>query len=223
MSDGIHASGAGQPHTSTSAGSSMVDIAKDEAADLKDTTADVAKDVAHTVKDETSSVAHETKAQAQELFRQARRELSDQAATQQERIAAGLGVLGDELASMARNSEGSGMAADLVQRASTRASSAASWLAGRDPSGVLDEVKGFARNRPTVFIGAALLTGVIAGRLTRALMAHAKEESERPVDQAPADSTPTVPLTEDAPLYAESAARFDSNGLGASREQSDTL
>jgi hypothetical protein len=155
----------------------MVDTAKHEAGELKSTATDAAKDVAGTAKSEAADVARATKNQAAELFHQTQRQLSDQAASQQRRLASGLGAIGDELGSMARNADG-GMAADLVQRVSDRASSAASWLDGRDPAGVLAEVKTFARRRPMVFIGAALVAGLAAGRLTRALIAEAKDESD---------------------------------------------
>jgi hypothetical protein len=154
----------------------MVDTAKHEAGELKSTATDAAKDVAGTAKSEAADVARATKNQAAELFHQTQRQLSDQAASQQRRLASGLGAIGDELGSMARNAEG-GMAADLVQRVSDRASSAASWLDGRDPAGVLAEVKTFARRRPMVFIGAALVAGLAAGRLTRALISEARDES----------------------------------------------
>lgn len=181
MSDGTYATGSGEPYRPSNGESGTVDTAKEAAADLKDTATDAARDVAGTAKDEAASVAHETKAQAADLLQQTRRELSDQAATQQERVAAGLSAIGDELGAMARGSEGSGVAADLVQRVSDKASSAASWLSDRDPAGVLDDVKAFARRRPAVFIAAALIAGVVAGRLTRALIANAQDDSDEPV------------------------------------------
>lgn len=176
MSDGSYAMGADPSAGSANGESSKVDTAKQEASDLKATATDAAKDVAGTAKSEAADVAHTTKSQATELFHQTQRELSDQAASQQRRLAAGLGALGDEFGSMARNAEG-GMAADLVQRVSDRARGAASWLDGRDPAGVLADVKAFARRRPMVFIGAALVAGIAAGRLTRAMISEAKDEA----------------------------------------------
>ena len=185
MSDGTFAENRNAQHDTTNQQEGVIESAKHEASDLKDTTTDAAKDVASTVKDETGAVAHETKAQVKDLYREATRELSDQASTQQQRIASGLGAIGDELGSMARNSQGTGIAADLVQRAGDRASSAAAWLDSRDPSGVLDDVKAFARRRPALFIGGALLVGLVAGRLVRALASNAHDDSG-------AASTPSV-------------------------------
>lgn len=176
MSDGSYATGADPSAGSATGESSTVDTAKQEAADLTATATDAAKDVAGVVKSEAVDVARATKSQASELFHQTQRELSDQAASQQRRLAAGLGAFGDELGTMARSAEG-GMAADLVQRVSDRARGAASWLDGRDPAGVLADVRMFARRRPLVFIGAALVAGVAAGRLTRAMVAQAKDDA----------------------------------------------
>jgi len=237
MSDGTYRSdtgtgtgaGVGEPHDADT-----VDTAKHEAADLKDTAAGAAKDVAGTAKDEATSVAQETKAQAKDLFDQTRTELTDQASKQQERIAAGLGALGDELGSMAQNSDSSGIAGDLVQKVAERVSGAASWLNSRDPSGVLADVKSFARRRPAAFIGGSLLAGILVGRLTRALAANAKDAasssdsatsgSPRPVTAGPSVPSTRVPVTaEESPLYAESAARSLAAGQGVSNERSDTF
>lgn len=233
MSDGNYAMGAGQPQAGHSDDSSMAGTVKDEAADLKDTATDAAKDVAGTAKHEAAAVVGETKAQAKELFLQTQRELSDQAASQQRRVAAGLGSLGEELSDMARDSTGSGIAADLVQQVATRASGAAAWLDSRDPAGVLQDVKLFARRRPIVFIGAALVAGIAAGRLTRALIANARDEAaSSPTEPAALShtATPAVPAyaappasAEDSPLYAESAARRDTTGGEVPNERSDTF
>src|SRR5690606_25470999 len=122
-----------------------VEDAKHEAADLKDSAAAQAKDVLDTAKDEAASVVGEAKLQAKDLYHQTQRELKDQAGAQQQRLAAGLHSVGDELRSMAAGSDGSGIAADLVQQVSGRMSAAATWLGDRDAGSVLDEVKRYAR------------------------------------------------------------------------------
>ncbi len=256
MSDGNIAASGGSPHDATggsydaSAGSTdaggaspTMEDAKHEAAELTDTATGAAKDVAGTAKDEAASVARETKAQAKDLFEQGRQEFSDQASKQQQRLAAGLDSLGSELSTMARSSDGSGIASDLVQKASDRIAGAASWLGSREPSGVLQDVKAFARRRPGAFIGAALLAGIAAGRLTRALAANAKESSgssgstpaltsgassqgaSAPVGGAVPVSTvtPPPPAPYETPVFTESASRLGSPGQGVADERPDTL
>lgn len=167
--------------------SGTVDTAKREAADLKDTAKTQAKDVLGTAKDEASTVISEAKVQAKDLYAQTQRELKDQAGTQQQRIAVGLRSVSDELGSMAANSDGSGVASDLVQQASSRLSAASTWLADRDPSAVLTEIKRYARRKPGTFILVAAVAGAVVGRLTRALAANASD------DKAAAIETPALP------------------------------
>ena len=233
MSDDTYATSGGTSRDA-SGDSHKVDAVKHEAAELKDTATGAAADVAGTAKEEAVSVAQETKAQAIDLFHQGREELTDQASKQQQRIASGLSSLGSELSTMASSSQGSGIASDLVQKAADRVSSAASWLGSREPSGVLQDVKSFARRRPGAFIGAALLAGIAAGRLTRALATNAKESSGaghgagvRTTPSAPpAPVTPPVaPASHETPVYADSSARFGSptGGQGVADERPDTL
>lgn len=157
--------------------SGKADAAKHEAADLADTATTQAKDVLGTAKDEAASVVGEAKTQVKDLYAQTTRELKEQANTQQQRLAGGLRSVSDELGSMASNSEGSGVASDLVQQVAGRLSGAASWLGDRDPASVVTEVKRFARRKPGVFILGAAITGVVVGRLTRALASnHSSDE-----------------------------------------------
>ncbi|MBO3662371.1 hypothetical protein [Microbacterium stercoris] len=161
---------------SVEGGNGTAETAKQEAVGVKDTAQAEAGHVVETAKQEVSSVAHETKAQARQVYAETRRELSEQAATQQQRVADGLRSIGDELQQMARGSENPGMATEFVEMASTRLSDASSWLSQRDPGSLVHEVKTFARRKPGLFIAGALVAGIAAGRLTRALAEGAKEE-----------------------------------------------
>jgi hypothetical protein len=202
--------------------SGRVDAAKQEAADLKDTATAQAKNVLRTAKEEAPTVIGEAKVQAKDLYAQTQQELKDQANTQQQRLAGGLRSVGDEFGSMAANSEGGGVASDLVQQVSARLSAAATWLGDRDTSAVLTEVKRFARRQPGTFILASAVAGIVLGRLTRALAANAADEktdvttAALPTAPAPAlvvpdPWTPTpVGTAPDAgagtPLYGQTAS-----------------
>lgn len=142
---------------------------KDEASRVAGSAAQAGKDVAGTAKEQAKNVAGEAKSQAKELYHQTQRELRDQAAQQQERVASGLHSVGDELDQMASSSDQGGVASDLVRQAGQRAHSIASWLDQRDPGSLLNEVKSYARRNPGTFIAAAAIAGALAGRLTRAL------------------------------------------------------
>lgn len=207
MSD-IYGTAPAGPEGESSGASGKIDAAKQEATDLKDTAVTEAKDVLGTVKDEASSVVGEAKTQAKDLYAQGRRELTDQANAQQQRLASGLRSVGDELGTMASGSGGEGLAGDLARQVSGRLSSAAAWLSERDAGGVVEEVKRFARRKPGTFILGAAVAGVVIGRLTRALASNASDDT----DSASATSSRSSAT---APAAA-------ANGLTASAERADT-
>lgn len=194
---------------------SGVETVKDEGAAVTDTAVDAAKDVGQRTKDEAASVVNDAKDELQNLYQQTRSELTDEAAKQQDRVATGLQAIGDDLNAMAAHSEENGLARELVRNTSQRVGDAATWLSAREPGDVLHEVKSFARRQPGVFIGAAAIAGVVAGRLTRALAASAKDDQERgTAGSAPAGrSTDTPPLPSEDPLGAPSGADVPASPL----------
>ncbi|WP_314427246.1 hypothetical protein [uncultured Microbacterium sp.] len=240
MSNSYDTSGPRGSNATSPESSGTVDAAAHEAADLTNTAAEQAKDVLGTAAHEAASVAGEAKAQAKDLFAQTQREFSEQARTQQQRVAEGLRSISDELGSMSSSSSGTGIAADLVHQVSSRLSAASTWLGDRDPAAVLAEVKRFARRKPGTFILAAAVVGVVAGRLTRALASSASDEKSAtpalattvpapaPVEVHPDPAVP-VPVGSTAgapastPLYAQTASgRQDVLGE-ADHDRSDTV
>ena len=143
--------------------------AKEQAGHVAKEAADAGALLAGTAKEQAGKVGAEAKTQVKDLLSQTQRELRDQAGTQQTRVAGGLRSLGDELGSMARNSDGTGVATDLVQQLSTRADGIATWLDNRDPGSLLGEVRNYARQHPGTFIAIAATAGLLAGRLTRSI------------------------------------------------------
>jgi ElaB/YqjD/DUF883 family membrane-anchored ribosome-binding protein len=119
---------------------------------------------------EAQGVKQEAGTQARRLMNQAGTEVKNQASEQQKRAAGSLRGMGSQLRQMADGTEEQGMAKDLVSQAASRVDSAASWLDDRDPAALLEEVKSFARQRPGLFIAIAAGAGIVAGRLTKALM-----------------------------------------------------
>lgn len=154
---------------------STSEVAKDQAQSVASDAKQSSQQVAQTAKEQTQEVASEARYQARELYQQLRSEAGDQAATQHQRAASGLHTLGDELSSMARGSEQSGVATDLAQQAADRVHSLAGWLESREPGDVLGEVTSFARRKPGTFLAAAAAVGFLGGRLTRGLAADASD------------------------------------------------
>lgn len=155
---------AGTTYESTTPG------AREEASNLASEAGDAGRRVAGVAKDESKAVGSEARRQARRLADQVGGEVRQQAAQQQSRAASGLRSLGDEFSNMASGTgSGSGLAADIARQAGDRVGAAAQWLDERDPKSILEEVKGFARRRPGVFLAIAVGAGVVVGRLTRAL------------------------------------------------------
>ena len=72
---------------------------------------------------------------------------------------------------MARDARGESMAAGLVRSLGQHSSRAANWLDSREPADLVEEARGFARRHTGAFLLVAIGVGVVAGRITRALMA----------------------------------------------------
>jgi hypothetical protein len=169
------------PGSPSSVGSA--DIARDEAADVKDKAMDAGQHVAGVAKEQTGKVAAEAQAQAKDLLAKSQEELRSQAAQQQQRAATGLHSLAQELHAMAEGSEDPGFASDLVREAARRTSSMADWLSDREPGELLDEVRSFARQRPGTFLSLAAAAGLVTGRLGRGLKEGAPEEPRHAADR----------------------------------------
>jgi len=183
-----------------------------DATDVKDTAVAGAGNVVDTAKQEASSVASEAKSQAKTLYHQGKRELRDQAEKQQHRAADGLRSAGEELRSMASSAQNPGLATDLVRQASHRVSGVADWLSARNPESLLQEVKQYARRRPGMFIGIAVVAGIAAGRLVRAL---ADENADRKSDQMQGDGMRTADYTARPVTTGWTGNGSPSEGLGA--------
>jgi len=158
-----------------SSSSSTPGVAKEQAAGVAQNAAEAGRRVGGTAAEQASNVAGEASQQAKNLLGQTTSELQQQAAQAQQRVAAGIRSLGEELASMADRSEQSGTATDVVRQASQRADALAGWLDDRDPGSLVQEVTDFARRRPGAFLAIAAGAGLLAGRLTRGTIAAAKD------------------------------------------------
>jgi hypothetical protein len=145
-------------------------------------------------------VAGEAKRQARDLIGEARGQVTEQARNGQHKATEGLRAVADELRQMADNSDQSGPASDLARQAADKAADFAEWLNRREPGDLIEEVRGFARRRPGVFLVGAAFAGVLAGRLTRGVVdANRQDDSALPVprtayDQPYPSGVPTPPL-----------------------------
>ncbi|MDQ1732644.1 MAG: hypothetical protein QOK10_2803 [Pseudonocardiales bacterium] len=148
-------------------------------------------------KDQVSNVAKEASRQARGLLEQTRSEITDQAGRQQQRVAEGLRSIADELRSMTEHSGQSGVLTDMARQGADKTKDLASWLAEREPGGLVTEVKTFARQRPGTFLLLSAGVGLAFGRLTRGLKAASTDTG------ATASPAPLAPLEPPAAIVVE--------------------
>lgn len=190
------------PSGSGSAGGDEASM-KDKAAESAEAGKQAAGEVAQTAAEHAKEVAQEAQSQARNLVGEARDQLRTHAGDQHRNAVSNLRSLGDELHSMAANSQdGGGVATEFVGQAADRAHGVADWLDGRQPEDLLDELRRFARRRPGAFLAGALVGGVLAGRLTRgAVAAHSDDSaaSDSPDGDRPLPGPGSTDTTSPAP------------------------
>lgn len=162
--------------------------AKARAQEVAGTATDEARHVAGDAAQQAREVAGEAASHARDLLDEARGHLETQSRDQLDRLVEMLRTAGDELQQMAQ--QGDGVAGDLARQVADRVQSLSSHLEGRQPTDLLDDVRGFARRRPGTFLLGALAAGVAAGRLARG----AKEGTGRSSSGA-YGSSPRLPQT----------------------------
>lgn len=136
-----------------------------------------ARTVAGEAGDEARAVAHEAKNQAQHLFGEAKHRVMDQV---DHELTSTVRSLGSQLSALAdgRRDE-AGQLADLVDQARERMMGFADRIEQRGPMSALDEVAGFARRRPGMFLLGAVGAGFAIGRMVRAGTDHERDEQGR--------------------------------------------
>lgn len=182
--------------------SSTTETAKEQAKNVKDTTAQATQQVTETAKQQAGQVAGDVKQQAQQLATQTKSELSDQAISQRDRAADSLRSLGGEFRTMAESSDSSGLGTQLASQGADLAEQMADFLAQRDPSQLLDEVRDFARRRPGGFLMGAALAGVVVGRLGRGVMSARSNDDASSSEQFDSLRAPTTGQAVGYDVYA---------------------
>jgi hypothetical protein len=162
---------------------------KDKATDAAQAAKQVGPDVVQTAADKATDVAHETGKQARDLLGEARDQVRLQARTQHRAVVGKLRLLGDELGSMTAGAQQPGVATEVVSQARERVHEIANWLDGHEPGDLLEEIRSFARRQPGAFLLGAAMAGVLAGRLTRGVVAvHSEDDGAGPRSSEPTPS-----------------------------------
>jgi hypothetical protein len=164
--------------------------------------------VAETAKGEAQQVAGEAKEKAADILKEAKGQVDQQSRTQLQALASKLEQLSGEVDSMVQGSDTQGTATELARQLSARTHALSARLSEREPKDLLEDVRGFARQRPGAFLVGALATGIVAGRLTRGVKkAHDDDSSSSSSNTTPAPAE--MPTTSSGPT-AQTAGDFAS-------------
>jgi uncharacterized protein YjbJ (UPF0337 family) len=167
-------------------------------------TADESRHLGHVAGEEAGNVAGEALTQARNLADEAKGQLTEQSRTQRDRLVGTMRTFSDDLQQMASSeSAPSGFAADLMRQAAERTRQLVERIDGREPSDMLEDVRGFARRRPGTFLLGALAAGIVAGRVARG----AKDGSS--------SSSTTGTYQQTGPAYdtTQAGSAFDEPGI----------
>ncbi|EIV91582.1 hypothetical protein FraQA3DRAFT_1043 [Frankia sp. QA3] len=177
--------------------SQVASEAQGQASQVAGETRAQASQVASQAQRQAAEVAGEAKRQARDLVGETRGQISQQASDQQKRAASSVRQLADGLSRMAEQAPAeAGLAAELAHRAADTLHTVGGHLDSREPGELLDDVRSFARQRPGVFLTAALVGGFVTGRLVKSATArpsaadHRGEASAATSDRTPIDELP---------------------------------
>jgi hypothetical protein len=179
----------------------------ERAADAVQEGKDAATEVAQTAGENAQQVVQATAKQARDLLGEGRGNVRAQAGAQHQALVSNLRSLSSELHGMTQGGEQSGLATDLVSRAQQHVDGLANWMDNREPAQLLDELRSLGRRRPGTFLLGALAAGVVAGRLTRGVVASHTADGDSSANGAGATSgdadqhaaAPSVPFVPSAP------------------------
>ena len=126
------------------------------------------KELASQVADETRSVTEVARSQGHEMVEGVRSSVRSEAQTQSDRLVQSLREVGGQLDDMAQGKAPTeGIALDAVRRVAAEVKSTAERLDDRGVDGTLDDLRGYARRHPGMFLAGAFAVGFVGGRMLR--------------------------------------------------------
>ena len=147
----------------------VVGRAGEEASNVVETASDGVREVADEVKTQATAVAGEARQQFDDLVGQAREEFRQQAEQRNEQAASKLHSLSEQLVALAEGrTESAGPLVGYLRDVDGQVRNLATRLEQRGPHGVVEDLSGFARRRPGVFLAGAVGIGFVIGRAVRA-------------------------------------------------------
>jgi hypothetical protein len=142
--------------------------ARQEKEQVKGTAKDAASNVGDAASRRGRQLQGEAKGHARDLARNAQHQLRGHAQEETQRAGSALSTAGDQLRALADGRiDDAGVFGDYVEQAADAVNRWADTINDRGFDGLLDDLRSVGRRRPGMFLGGALLAGVLAGRFGR--------------------------------------------------------
>ncbi|WP_326595205.1 hypothetical protein [Streptomyces sp. NBC_01803] len=126
-----------------------------------------ARGLAGDAREQARSVTGQARDHARTTAHDLRGRVADEAGSQARRTVGAVRQWADDLAGLADNAPADSPARGMVAQAADRGHRAADYLDERGIDGLIEDVQGFARQRPAAFLGGAALAGFAIGRLVK--------------------------------------------------------
>ncbi|MEU2063158.1 hypothetical protein [Streptomyces sp. NPDC013455] len=136
-----------------------------EASATAGQTKQAAGQVAATAAQQAKEVAGEVRQQAGSVVQDVRSRAMDEAEGQIRRAAGVLRQWAHDLSELAEQAPGDSPARSVVAQVADRGHRAADYVDKQGAEGIVGDLQSFARRRPGLFLGGALLAGLAVGRL----------------------------------------------------------
>jgi hypothetical protein len=172
------------------------------AREVKDEAINQAHDLKSATAEHAGAMTNEAKAKAVDVAHDVKHELVKHGDAQAERVAGALHATGRQLEVMADGGE-PGTVADVTRQLGGAAQQLAGRLESGGVNGVADDLRGFARRQPGLFLAAAGLAGFVVVRALRAAPSGAMSGGSSSGSPAqPAALTPMTPEAAISPVPA---------------------
>ncbi|MGW6486756.1 hypothetical protein [Streptomyces sp. NPDC055056] len=179
------------PHD-TSRSTDLAHTAKDKASEAADHVGSNATEVVDTAKEQAAQTVSEASAQGRDLLVELREQLYGQSRAQAEQLASHVRNLADELHQMSDSGTPGSTASAAVRQIADGGHKVATHLEKRGPDGIVEDLRGFARRKPGLFLAGAALAGFATARLGKGIAAadspasSATQQSPSLSDEVPA-------------------------------------
>jgi len=149
-------------------GRPVTQAAAEQADELRGTVKEHAGEVASSARDQAGEVVRTARTETQQVVDRTRSAVENEARQRTDALAQSVRKVGDGLQALADGRpEEAGPVVGYARDAASRVGEVAQRLENRGYDGLVEDVSGFARRRPGVFLGAAALLGFAVGRVVR--------------------------------------------------------